>query len=184
MLPMRISLNSLPKLLIIDREGVILKHKEPYILRSKEVKLIDGAIKGIALIAKSGVRIAVASNQSPIGRGLVKEEFVVETNQLIQSKLDHYGVAARFYYCPHTPEDACECRKPRPGMLIQAMQDEKVPPENCWMVGDFETDIAAGIAAGCEKSIHVLSGRGKLCKDADETYEDLRDFSRKYGVRV
>jgi histidinol-phosphate phosphatase family protein len=93
----------------------------------------------------AGLQLAVVSNQSGVGRGLLTMEQVEAVNQRIDELL---GPFAGFFVCPHAPDDACECRKPKPQLVLDAARALGVPPQQCVVVGDRESDVAAARNAG------------------------------------
>jgi histidinol-phosphate phosphatase family protein len=147
-----------PDLVLLDRDGVILEHVEPYVLRHEDVRPLAGALDAVATLLRTGIKVAVVTNQSPIGRGMVSRGFVDEVHATLAAGLpaDH---DLTFYVCPHVPADGCACRKPAPGLLLAAARDHGVTPARSWMVGDHDTDLEAGRAAGCAELVHVPSGR-------------------------
>lgn len=167
--------NKIPKLLLIDRDGVILKHVEPYILTSEDVCFIEESDIALKKIASLGIKIAIVSNQSPINRGYIKSTFVDDTNEWIRSKVHLNAETLKFYYCPHVSGDQCDCRKPKAGMLLQAIRDFGIENKYAWMIGDADTDMQAGRNAKVKKCIHLLSGRQeKPSPFADCEYIDLK----------
>ena len=172
--------NNYPKLIFIDRDGVILKHVEPYILHKEEISFVPGSDFALKQIAELGIRMAVVSNQSPVSRGLIKESFVEEVNDWIRNNVQLKENILKFYYCPHVDKDDCNCRKPKTGMLFQAGNDFNMDIEDTWMIGDADTDMLAGKKAHVKKCIHVLSGRQKKNSPfADCEYMDLREVVEK-----
>lgn len=165
----------MPKLLLIDRDGVILKHVEPYILTSEEISFVVDSDVALREIASLGIKIAVVSNQSPITRGYIKSSFVDETNEWIRSKVKLTEDILKFYYCPHVNENQCDCRKPKEGMLLQALRDFGFESKQAWMIGDADTDMQAGRNAKVKRCIHLLSGRQeKTCPYADCEFINLK----------
>jgi D-glycero-D-manno-heptose 1,7-bisphosphate phosphatase len=149
-----------PALLLLDREGVLLEHVDPYILGAEQVQPVPGALEAVARLTRAGIQAAVVTNQSCIGSGLASRSFVDETNRrLVEWIARAGGSVAGVWVCPHRPIDRCGCRKPAPGLLVQAIAATAVDPADAWMVGDHETDVRAGWAAGCAQSIQVLTGR-------------------------
>lgn len=172
--------DNIPKLILIDRDGVILNHVEPYILKKEEISFVSGSDSALKQIAELGIKIAVVSNQSPVNRGLIKESFVDETNKWIRNNVQLARDIIKFYYCPHVDKDNCNCRKPKTGMLFQATNDFNVDIEDTWMIGDADTDMLAGRNAHVKKCIHVLSGRQtKNSPFADCEYLSLREVVEK-----
>jgi D-glycero-D-manno-heptose 1,7-bisphosphate phosphatase len=140
----------------LDRDGTINVEKN-YLYRSEDLELLPGAAEGIALLCAAGFRVIVVSNQSGVGRGYYSEDDVRKLHQHLDQVLEHYGARIdAYYYCPHHPEqgigsyrNACSCRKPLPGMLLQAAADLDIDLNNSFMVGDKLADVHAGKAAGC-----------------------------------
>jgi len=150
------------KLLILDRDGVINFDSDEYVKTVDEWKPIPGSIEAIAKLSKAGFTIAVATNQSGLARGY----FSPETLHLMHSKMrhmvsEHGGHIDHIEYCPHGPDDQCDCRKPLPGMIHNILvQYPEAAPESVFVVGDSLRDLEAGIAAGC-KPLLVRTGKGE-----------------------
>lgn len=175
---------SLPALLLLDRDGVLLRHVDPYILRPADVRPVDGALDAAAAFARAGVRLAVVTNQSPIARGLVDPAFVDETNDLLTAELAARGVLeVRFYVCPHDDTARCGCRKPLPGLLLRAAADARVAPARTWMAGDHDVDMLAALHAGCGARVHLRSGRQPDPSPyATHVVSDLRSLAAAAGL--
>jgi D-glycero-D-manno-heptose 1,7-bisphosphate phosphatase len=104
----------------------------------------------------------IVTNQSAVGRGLISLETADEiNNRLIQLIHHHGGRVDAVYMCPHRPDDGCFCRKPKPGLLIQAAKDLSLDLSRSWMIGDALSDILAGQTAGVRQAILLMTGRGK-----------------------
>jgi D-glycero-D-manno-heptose 1,7-bisphosphate phosphatase len=113
-------------------------------------KLLPGAVEGMAELAGCGYELIVVSNQRGIARGIVGEEILHTTEKVLQRALEPLGARiSGFYYCPHESDENCDCRKPRPGMLLRAARERGLDLEASWMAGDSMSDIEAGTAAGC-----------------------------------
>ena len=171
------------KLVILDRDGVINYDSPDYIKSVAEWRPIPGSIEAIAILKRLGFKLAIATNQSGIGRGLYSlDTFLAIQQQLsyllekVHARIDHTA------YCPHTPEDNCACRKPKPGMLLELLNFFALDPSKSqvYFVGDSATDIAAAIAACCQP-ILVTTGKGKQTQQKlDGTipvYQDLLSFA-------
>lgn len=171
---------SLPGLLVLDRDGVLFRHVEPYILSLGDVTVSPGAPETVRTALELGVPVAVVTNQSPIGRGFVSWEFVHKVNERITTWAPlGQRCRVRCYVCPHLPDDGCDCRKPLPGLLLRAALDAGVDIGTAWMVGDHDTDMAAARAAGCATAVHVATGRQpKPSEKADLCLDDLHAFVR------
>lgn len=153
-------------LIILDRDGVINHDSPDYIRSPHELRIISGVCEGIAALYQQGFRIVVATNQSGIARGYFSEETLDLMFKKIQIKLQDHGAAIdQFYYCPHSPSAGCNCRKPSPGMLQQALNEFHANPEQTWMIGDSTKDIMAGKTIGCNTCL-VRTGNGAATEAA------------------
>jgi D-glycero-D-manno-heptose 1,7-bisphosphate phosphatase len=136
--------------LFLDRDGVIIENRDEYVRTWDDVAIIPGAIEAIAaLTAFNTYRIVIVTNQSPIGRGLITKAVAERINrQLVGAIESAGGRIAAVFVCPHTDADNCDCRKPRPGLLLQAAKELHLDLSNSLMIGDALTDIKAARAAG------------------------------------
>lgn len=170
----------------LDRDGTI-NEEVGYLDSLDKLKIIPAAFEAIRLINESGMKVAVISNQAGVARGLFTEEFVRTTNNYLQTILSREGAYINsFYYCPHHPTEgeepyrqACDCRKPAPGMLIKAAQDLNIDLKVSYLVGDRFLDIEAARKAGV-KGILVKTGYGSTLLQDDgpdkATPENKPDF--------
>lgn len=134
----------------LDRDGVIVRNRPDYVRTPDELELLPGAAQAIARLCASGHRVMVVTNQSVVGRGLISEATLADIHQrLCELVATEQGGIERVFVCPHRPEAGCECRKPRPGMLIAAAQQTGVSLRQSVLVGDMPSDMAAARAAGC-----------------------------------
>jgi len=148
--------------IFLDRDGVLIHNRAKYIRTWDDVKIYPFTFQAISVLAKLQYKIIVLTNQSAIGRGLVNTRTIHEINQQLENKIQaNGGRIDRFYLCPHAPQDRCECRKPRPGLVFQAQNDFDIDLENSWLIGDAYTDILAGVNSGIKNLILVQTGRGK-----------------------
>jgi histidinol-phosphate phosphatase family protein len=129
---------------LLDRDGTLVEDV-PYNGNPDLVRPVPGAREALDRLRAAGIRLGVVSNQSGLGRGLLTEEQVRRVNQRVEELLGPFDT---WHYCPHAPQDACDCRKPAPGMVLAAAAALGVPVERCVMVGDIGADVAAGLAAG------------------------------------
>ncbi|WP_251975798.1 D-glycero-beta-D-manno-heptose 1,7-bisphosphate 7-phosphatase [Salinicola avicenniae] len=175
-----------PGIVILDRDGVINRDSDAYIKSVDEWQVLPGAIEAIARLSQAGWRVAVATNQSGIGRGYYDTQTLSQIHRLLVAKVEAAGgQLERIEYCPHLPDAGCRCRKPNPGMLeriLSAVDRNAVP---CWMVGDSLRDLEAGLAAHCRTAL-VLTGNGKATRDKldrrfTETWicDDLHHFATR-----
>jgi histidinol-phosphate phosphatase family protein len=140
----------------LDRDGVIILEKE-FQSDPKTIEFIPGSINALLKLSRDFLTIVV-SNQSGIARGYFTQDDVVKYHQALDKILKQQGVEiSAWYFCPHGPDDACCCRKPRPGMILQAARELPIDLEASWIVGDKTSDIATGNASGL-KTILVRTG--------------------------
>lgn len=147
------------KAAFLDRDGVInVKAPEgEYVTRWEEVQFLPGVATAISLLNKAELRVIVVSNQRCVAKGLVTSAEVEALHERICRELADIGaVIDAVYFCPHETEPLCDCRKPAPGMLLQAAKEHRIDLGASWMIGDSEVDVAAGKNAGCKT---VLLGR-------------------------
>ncbi len=162
------------KLLILDRDGVVNQDSPTYIKSPDEWHPLPGSLEAIARFSKAGYRIVVATNQSGVSRGL----FDLETLGQIHAKMLAAAEAAggqidAVFFCPHAESAHCECRKPKPGMLLDIFARTGIAPSDALMVGDSLRDMLAGQAAGC-RTILVLTGNGRKTMDLEDLPADTQ----------
>ena len=147
--------------IFLDRDGVIIDNRENYVRSWEDVEIFPQALDAIAALQDSIYKIIIVTNQSPIGRGILTYQQVHQINQRLLNVIEsNGGVIDGVYLCPHSPEDKCECRKPRPGMLLKAAREHNIDMERSIMIGDALTDLQAGLAAGVGRVALVRTGRG------------------------
>lgn len=130
--------------ILLDRDGTINREKQ-YLSHPDEIVLLPGAAEGLRRLTEAGYGLVVVTNQSPVGRGMFPEERLAQIHRRLEQLLREERVTLDgIYYCPHTPEDHCECRKPRPGLVLRAAQDLDFEPQNCFVIGDKPCDIDLG----------------------------------------
>ena len=139
------------KAVFLDRDGVINENRIDYVKNTNELKIFDFVGSAITELKSMGFLVIVVTNQSAINRGLTTEKLVNEIHDEIQKYLKNYEtVIDRFYFCPHKPNEKCNCRKPKPGLLEKAILEIGIEPNKSWMIGDNDSDITAGIEVGCQ----------------------------------
>lgn len=139
----------LPKAVLLDRDGVINFDSPDYILAPDQWRPIPGSLEAIGRLSAAGIAVAICSNQSALGRGMVDEE----TFRNIHAKMmlaieEQHGRIAHVAYCPHGPDDACDCRKPLPGLLTESLEVLGMNAADALMIGDSMRDVQAAHAAG------------------------------------
>jgi D-glycero-D-manno-heptose 1,7-bisphosphate phosphatase len=148
------------KVAFLDRDGTIIAEKD-FIKRSDEIEFISGSIQAIKLLRDSGYKIVVISNQSGIGRGILTEKMVREVNESFLRTLREEGAPVdSLYFCPHHPEDNCDCRKPNTGMIQKAAQEHQLDLKDAVVIGDKLADVKLGKNIGA-KTVLVLTGYGE-----------------------
>ena len=148
------------KLVILDRDGVINQDSDSYIKSPEEWLPIDGSLEAIARLHQCGFRVAVATNQSGVARGLFDLYTLARIHQKMCSLAEESGgLIDGVFFCPHGPDEGCGCRKPQPGLLAQIASEFEVSLQGVPFVGDSLKDIQAARSAGC-RPILVLTGKG------------------------
>ena len=149
------------KLIILDRDGVINRDSDQFIKSPEEWIPLEGSLEAIARLNQWGWRVVVATNQSGIGRGL----FDMATLNAIHDKMTRAlaqkgGALDAIFFCPHAADSTCDCRKPKPGMLLQIGERFNVDLTTVPVVGDSLRDLQAAAAADCRPYL-VLTGKGE-----------------------
>ena len=176
-------------LLILDRDGVINKDSDNFVKSADEWQPIAGSIEAIARLSQAGFRVAIATNQSGLGRGLFQQADLDAMHEKMRALVKAAGgEIAGIFFCPHTPDDHCDCRKPRAGLIDTIEQTLGESAEGCYTVGDSIRDLEAGLLKGCIPLL-VKTGKGErsLTKLAESpmpalnnltVFNDLADASR------
>ncbi|MEE4596100.1 HAD-IIIA family hydrolase [Streptomyces sp. DSM 41524] len=149
-----------PRLVLLDRDGVLNRNLDNGVLQVADWEWLPGAVDAVRRMAGQGVRIAIVTNQASIGRGRLTTDALdeIHIHMLEGLRLPGLGLTD-VLYCPHLPEAGCACRKPQPGMLVHAFARAHVSPQEALLVGDHVSDLEAAGRVGCP-SVHVQSGRG------------------------
>lgn len=183
---------STPKLVIVDRDGTLNIDSDDYVKSAEEWEPYPNALHAIARLNHAGWHVVVVTNQSGLGRGL----FDMATLNAMHEKM-HRSLAAvgakvdAIFFCPHTPEEACHCRKPASGLFEQIKERYGRSLEGVPNVGDSLRDLQAGAALGCESHL-VLTGKGEAFRDRalsehfpanTHVHEDLLAFADWFLVR-
>ncbi|MBS3085499.1 HAD family hydrolase [Candidatus Pacearchaeota archaeon] len=161
------------KAVFLDRDGVINKEKVGggYNYKKEDITILPGVVEALKLLKDKGYLSIVVTNQPTIARGLISELELESLHEYLNENLNN--LIDKFYFCPHHPEMhsdvpeyalkyrvSCNCRKPAPGMLLQASKDFNINLRESWMIGDVISDIATGKNAGC-KTIMIKSPKNK-----------------------
>ena len=147
------------KLVILGRDGILNDFRDDHVKAPEEWSPIAGALEAVSRLNHAGWHVVVATNQSGIGRGMIDMASVnaVHAHMLKQLQLAGGRIDAVFF-CPHTPEDGCDCRKPQPGLMLDIGKRYGIDLKQVVMVGDTLRDLQAAQEAGCEAHL-VCSGR-------------------------
>lgn len=175
------------KLIVLDRDGVINEDSDDYIKSPDEYIPIPGSLEAIASLNKSGYTVVVASNQSGLARGYFSEQTLQQMHDKLTRLLEEVGgKVEKIYYCPHGPDDNCDCRKPKPGLLKQILNDYPVKPEEVFLIGDSLKDIQVAKAVNMIPVL-VRTGKGILTeaslkndKQNANQLEDIKVFDNLY----
>lgn len=180
------NLKNMQKAIFLDRDGTINKYVG-FLRKKEEFELIDGVAEAIRKINESGYLAIVVTNQPVIARGEVTVEELEEIHKKMETLLGDKGAYLdAIYYCPHHPHKGyegevsalkidCECRKPKPGMLLKAAEDFNIGISQSWMIGDDENDVKAGKAVGCRTALI-----GKDDFQQDVTVDSLMSWCEQF----
>ena len=145
----------------LDRDGVIIKNRPTYVRTWDDVEILPDVLPALARMTTRPYKIVIITNQSVVGRGLLSYRAAEKINQrLIDTIKKAGGRIDGIFMCPHKPDDNCECRKPRPGLIFQAADTLTLDLKHSILIGDALTDLQAGLNAGVGKIALVLTGRG------------------------
>ena len=158
------------KVIFLDRDGVI-NHEVGYLHKVEDFKFIEGVFEACSAFQSLGYQIVVITNQSGIGRGYYGEQEFHQVNDWMLAQFSAQGInVLDVFFCPHGPEDGCACRKPKPGMLLDAKEKHDIDMSRSWMIGDKEADVAAANAAGINNTVLVKSGHDIDEKNSNAKY--------------
>ncbi|MEQ8955153.1 MAG: D-glycero-beta-D-manno-heptose 1,7-bisphosphate 7-phosphatase [Gammaproteobacteria bacterium] len=164
--------------IVLDRDGVINHDSDDYIKSPDEFEPIDGSLDAIALLSNNGFRLAVATNQSGLARGLFDHYQLARIHQKLLSAVEQQGgYIEGIFFCPHGPEEGCNCRKPRTGLIEQVENEFGESVLGCYLVGDSLRDLQAASTYGCVPVL-VRTGNGKITEQelADKALGDVQVF--------
>lgn len=148
-----------PKLLVVDRDGTLSRDPEDFVQGPQDWLPLPGALEALARLNEAGWRIVVASNQAGLGRGLFDVATLNAVHAHMHRLLAQAGARVEaVFFCPHAPDEGCNCRKPAPGLLLGIAQRFGVQPAQLVAVGDSMRDVQAALAAGCQAHL-VLTGQ-------------------------
>ncbi len=147
--------------IFLDRDGVLIENRSDYVRAWSQVKLFPKAVEALSLSALKNYKVIIVTNQSAVGRGFISLKTANEINDQLVDAIRHQGGRVdAVYMCPHSPGDGCHCRKPKPGLLLQATSELSLDLTRSWMIGDAWSDVQAGQTAGVRQTILLKTGRG------------------------
>ncbi|MBS2097898.1 D-glycero-alpha-D-manno-heptose-1,7-bisphosphate 7-phosphatase [Carboxylicivirga linearis] len=157
------------KAVFIDRDGVINNDEgHYYIYKPEDFKLNNGIIEGLSLLQKNGFKLIIVTNQGGVAKGEYTEMDVQKVHQHFLNLMAEAGIEiAAIYYCPHHNKIAdCECRKPKPGMILKALDEHQISAESSYLIGDSPRDIEAGEKAGLKQCFKIEANNSivPVCK--------------------
>ena len=174
------------KLIILDRDGTINEDRDDFVKTPDEWVPIPGALEAIARLNQAGWHTVIATNQSGLGRGLFDVGSLNAIHHKMHKALAAYGGRIdAVFYCPHTPDDQCQCRKPLPGLFEQIGERFGVDLRSAHVVGDTPRDLQAGATVGCQPHL-VLTGKAESLRgkplpegypEGTRTHQDLAAFA-------
>ena len=146
------------KVVFLDRDGVINQEVE-YLYSSNDFIFIDGVFQTFRKLISYGFHLIIVTNQSGIARGYYSEKDFHDLTSWMLKKFSQEGIQfLDIFFCPHGPKSFCNCRKPKPGMLLNAKQRYDIDMTNSWMIGDKNEDLIAANSAGIKNTILLKSG--------------------------
>lgn len=172
------------KLVVLDRDGVINEDSDDYIKSVAEWIPLPGSLEAIAALTRAGFEIAIVTNQSGVGRGLYTEKTLATIHRHMEDAIRRAGGAITgIYYCPHRPDEGCDCRKPKTALLRRLERDLGCSLVGVPFIGDKHSDVAAAEAVGA-RPILVRTGSGAATEQAlrprvVETFDDLGAAARE-----
>ncbi|MEX0387134.1 D-glycero-beta-D-manno-heptose 1,7-bisphosphate 7-phosphatase [Spiribacter onubensis] len=169
--------------LLLDRDGVINVDSADYILEVDEWNPIPGSLEAIANLTHAGIRVAVCTNQSAVGRGMLSRETLERIHRRMREAIIAAGgQLSGIFFCPHAPEARCACRKPSPGLIQQALEELGCATDAALVIGDSRRDLEAARRAGVEAWL-VRTGNGRATEasltDGTAVYDDLASAAEK-----
>ena len=154
--------NKIPqKVVFLDRDGVINRDSPNYIKSWAEFEFIPGSLEAVKQLTQNGFATIIITNQSVINRKMVSREGLDYIHTMMKTDIESKGGAIKdIFFCPHIPEDGCNCRKPNPGLIYKAQQKYRIDLATAVMVGDSAKDIECARNAGCGHAVLVKTGNG------------------------
>lgn len=147
--------------IFLDRDGVVIENRPEYVRSWNDVAFLPHALDALRLASATPFRLIVVTNQAGIGKGVIPAEVAAAINRRLVVEIGAHGARVdALYVCPHAPGESCSCRKPRPGLILQAAAEHHLDLAQSILIGDALTDLQAGQAAGVGSLALVETGRG------------------------
>lgn len=173
---------ALKRIVFLDRDGTLIRHV-PYLHDPAKVQVLDGVAEGLSRLREAGFQLVMVTNQQGIALGyFTTEDFHLVNGALFRALSARSVTIDSVYFCAHSVTDKCSCRKPGPLLLERAMAHYEAQPGDCWMIGDAQSDIAAGEAAGC-RAILVNSGVSASAHSFSQAVETILNAPRRVAQR-
>ncbi len=148
------------KFIFLDRDGVINKDSPDYVKNWSEFEFIPESIEAIKLLTENNFTVIVITNQSIINRKMATPDDLEFTHSMMKKSVKEGGGEIKdIFFCPHKPEEGCKCRKPEPGLILEAKKKYGIDVKNSAMVGDSAKDIECARRAGCRYAVLVRTGK-------------------------
>ncbi len=163
--------------ILLDRDGTIIRDPEDErVDKEEKIELFRDSIDALKYLAENNFSVILITNQAGIAEGKINTEDFNRINNKVLEILSPSGVnVLKTYMCPHAPLDNCECRKPKPTMLLEAIKDFNLAAKNLYMIGDRESDINAGINAGTKTILVKTANVPVVAEQANYTALNLLD---------
>lgn len=137
------------KAVFLDRDGVINIKRDDYVKSVSEFVMLKDVPKAIRMLNQKGFLVIIITNQSAVNRGLLSHQELGKIHEIMKAELQKVrAFVDAIYYCPHRPDENCECRKPKPGLILRAIKEHVIDPSSSWFIGDSKTDMQAARGAG------------------------------------
>ena len=170
----------LNRVVFLDRDGTINYDSPDYIKNRSEFKFIPGSIEAIRLLGVNGFTTIVITNQAALARKLISRDELEHIHAMMEiAIISGGGKITDIFFCPHLPNDGCECRKPAPGMLLQAQRKYNIDLSSSIMAGDSAKDIECARNAGCGKAVLVKTGYNDDAEELLKAKQIKADYTAK-----
>ena len=154
-------MEKLTRVVFLDRDGVINKDSPEFVKSRDEFEFLPGSLAALSRLSNAGFETIIVTNQSAINRGITTLAALQEIHRVLRETAQQRGGNIKdIFFCPHKPEEGCECRKPKPGMIRQACERYVIDLNTAVMVGDSTKDIECGHNGGCSATVLVRTGNG------------------------